>query len=96
MQLRGAAPTRIGSDNKANMQVAMRRGGASRARHLLRRYLVLMQRIQDGECKIVHIPDEENPAAFLTKFVPAAKLRRSLRYVTGAQALGKEVSKRRK
>ena len=90
------APTRIGTDNKANMQVAMRRGGASRARHLLRRYLVLMQRIQDGECRVVHIPDEENPADFLTKFVPAAKLRRSLRYVTGAQALGKEISKRRK
>jgi hypothetical protein len=74
----------------------MRRGGAARARHLLRRYIVLMQRIQDGECRIVHIPDPENPADFLTKFVPADKFRRSLRYVTGAQAKGRGVAKHRK
>jgi hypothetical protein len=89
-------PTQIGTDNKAHMQVAMRRGGAARARHLLRRYIVLMQRIQDGECRIVHIPDPENPADFLTKFVPADKFRRSLRYVTGAQAKGRGVAKHRK
>ena len=31
----------------------------------------------------MHVPDAENPADFLTKWVPAKKLRASLDYVTG-------------
>ena len=45
-----------------------------------------MQRIADGEVRLVHVPDDENPSDFLTKWVPAAKLRASLRYATGAAA----------
>ena len=79
------SPTRIGTDNKANMQAAMRRGGSNRCRHLLRRYFVLRQRIAAGECRVVHVPDAENPSDFLTKWLPAAKLRRSLAYVCGTK-----------
>ena len=75
---------RIASDNKAHMQVSMRRGGSNRSRHLLRRYIVLQQRIREGECYVVHVPDPENPSDFLTKWVSAEKLRRSLAYVTGS------------
>ena len=46
----------------------------------------LMQRIAEGEVRLVHVPDDENPSDFLTKWVPAAKLRASLRYATGAAA----------
>ena len=77
---------RIGTDNKANLQVASRTGTSRRSKHLLRRYYVLMQRIADGEVRLVHVPDEENPSDFLTKWVSAAKLRASLRYATGAAA----------
>jgi hypothetical protein len=81
-------PTRIGTDNLANMQVAMRRGAAGRSRHLLRRYYVLRQRIRDGECQVTHVPDAENPSDFLTKWVPADKLRKSLAYVCGMAPVG--------
>ena len=59
---------------------------------------MLQQRVAQGECKVVHVPDECNPADFLTKFVPAAKLSRSLAYVTGSSAAGikKTISKSRK
>ena len=79
-------PVVLGTDNKANQQVASRTGTSRRSKHLLRRYYVLMQRIADGEVRLVHVPDEENPSDFLTKWVPAAKLRASLRYATGAAA----------
>ena len=79
-------PVVLGTDNKANLQVASRTGTSRRSKHLLRRYYVLMQRIADGEVRLVHVPDDENPSDFLTKWVPAAKLRASLRYATGAAA----------
>ncbi|KAL1520790.1 hypothetical protein AB1Y20_022354 [Prymnesium parvum] len=73
-------PVNIGTDNASNRQVAMRQG-SSRSKHLLRRYFVLMQRIQAGEIKVVHVKDVANPADFLTKWVPAKKLRASVAYV---------------
>ena len=76
-------------DNLAHARVAMRRGAAARSRHLLRRYYVLRQRIERGACGVVHIPDAENPADFLTKWVPKAKLNRSLAYVTGSRGIAK-------
>ena len=82
-------PTVILSDNLAHARVAMRRGAAARSRHLLRRYYVLRQRIERGACGVVHIPDAENPADFLTKWVPKAKLNRSLAYVTGSRGITK-------
>ncbi|KAL1518486.1 hypothetical protein AB1Y20_002777 [Prymnesium parvum] len=68
------------------MQVAMRQGASNRSKHLLRRYWVLMQRVQAGEVRVVHVRDEANPADFLTKWVPAKKLRTSIAYVTGQAA----------
>ena len=75
-------PTRIYSDNDAHVKVAMKKGSSARSKHLLRRYYVLMQRVKNEEVTIVHVPDAENPADFLTKFVPAKKFRASMRYVT--------------
>ena len=48
--------------------------------HFLRRYGVLKQRIRSGEVNVQHIPDEQMPADFLTKWIPRAKLEQSLRY----------------
>ncbi|KAL1496336.1 hypothetical protein AB1Y20_016292 [Prymnesium parvum] len=79
-------PVTIGTDNVANRQVAMRQGAASRSKHLLRRYWVLMQRVQAGEVRVVHVRDEANPADFLTKWVSAKKLRASVAYVSGQSA----------
>ena len=42
-----------------------------------------MHREAQGIIAVQHVPDEHMPADFLTKWVPAAKLRRCLSYVTG-------------
>ena len=72
-------PAVLGTDNKSNMQICMRKGAANRAKHMLRRYYSLLQRVKAGDIKVLHIPGEQNPADFLTKFLPAAKLRASIR-----------------
>ena len=77
------APTQLSSDTHSNMQVATRRGNSSRSKHLLRRYYNLQQLIFAGELNMYHLPTDQNPADFLTKFVPAKKLQKSLRYCTG-------------
>ena len=83
---RAADPTLVCTDNKSNMQVAMRQGAANRSKHLLRRYYVLLQRIRQGAIAVRYLPDRENPSDFLTKWLPAPKLNRSLHYVIGATA----------
>ena len=50
------------------------------------RYWALKQRIQAGECTLVHVPDTEMPADFLTKWIPSPKLEQSIRYATNLRA----------
>ena len=57
-------------------------GTASRSRHFLRRYYAFLQRVKAGEVAIGHVPDSDNPADFLTKWLPAPKFNRSIEYVT--------------
>ena len=76
-------PTVILSDNASSVRVANSPKSAGRLRHALRRFAVLQRRIQEGEVQVKHVPDKDNAADFLTKWVPAAKLRRCLSYVTG-------------
>ena len=38
-----------------------------------------------GDCEIGHVYDGENPADFLTKFVPRDKMAASNEYVTNAR-----------
>ena len=81
-------PTRILTDNAANERVAMGKANAGNSRHFLRRYFGLMRRVAAGEAALVKVPDAENPADFLTKFVDLSKLRKSLDYATNARAAG--------
>ena len=75
-------PTFIGTDNLSNALVASDQGTASRSRHFLRRYYAFLQRVKAGEVAIGHVPDADNPADFLTKWLPAPKFNRSIEYVT--------------
>ena len=75
-----ARPTEILTDNLASEQVASGKAYSSRSRHFLRRYYALMQRIERGEAVMVKVSDEQNPADFLTKYVPMKKLRLSVDY----------------
>ena len=79
-------PTLITTDNLANYKVASGAASPSRSLHFLRRYFVLRQRIASGEVRLIHVPDESQPADFLTKFLRAPKLKVSLRYATDAGA----------
>ena len=73
-------PTMISTDNLANHKVGSGVGGPTRSKHFLRRYHSLKQRIRSGEVALVHVPDPQMPADFLTKWIPRAKLEHSLRY----------------
>ena len=45
----------------------------------------MQQRVKAGECNIYHLPTDENPADFLTKWVTKKKLKASVRYITGGK-----------
>ena len=46
---------------------------AARAKHFLRRYTVLQQRIRGQQCQVFKIDDPNMPADFLTKWMPQAR-----------------------
>ena len=57
-------------------------GSASRMRHCLRRYNVLMQRVRHKQVRIGFVPDPMNPSDYLTKFIDKRKVRQSDDYAT--------------
>lgn len=75
--------TFIGTDNLANAQVCNDEKSAGHCKHSLRRYSTIQERTRRGSIAIGHIPDAENPADFLTKWIPRKKLLESIGYVTG-------------
>ena len=77
-------PTFVGTDNKANALLASGRSLPSRSRHCLRRYQAFLERKDRGTVDIGHVRDEENPADFMTKYVPKAKYEASYKYATNA------------
>ena len=79
-----AGPTIITTDNSSNQSVASGVGCPTRSKHFLRRYHVLRQRIRSAEVELRHVPDEEMPADFLTKWIPRKKLDISVRYATNS------------
>ena len=75
-------PTLVMTDNKANALVGSG-AGTLRSRHAIRRWVTFLQRVQTGACILRFLPDEQNPADFLTKPVPAAKLETSKLWLQG-------------
>ena len=78
-------PTLLGSDNSANVTVLNGMGTPSRIKHAMRRYAITMHRVSEGEIKLCHIADVENPADFLTKWVVGRKFNDSIAYATGSR-----------
>ena len=70
------------TDNLSNAHVASATA-PGKARHHLRRYFALMQRVEDGYLEVRHVKDKENAADFLTKRVGKDKLTASLKWATG-------------
>ena len=61
-------------------------GAPQRARHALRRWHNLIRRLELGQVLLAKVDTDDMPADFLTKFVPTAKLERSIRRATNAGA----------
>ena len=79
-------PTLLLTDNLSNQRVCQDAQSAARSLYFLIRLACLHQRVSDGELRIAHIPDPQNPSDFLTKFVPTAKTNTSVQYASGQLA----------
>ena len=77
-------PTPILTDNLANCLVSRDATSAARAKHFLRRYTVLQQRISSAQVQVFKIDDPNMPGDFLTKWLPQLKLRDSVAYATNS------------
>ena len=78
------APGVSTTDSSANWHVATRHASANKARHALRRWRNLRERLEAREAKLVHLPGVTMPADFLTKKSDLKKINASVNYVTNA------------
>ena len=77
------APVLLLTDNLANQKVSQNAQSATRSRYFLIRSACLHRRIADGQVSVVYVPDPENPADYLTKFIGAEKTAASIAYSAG-------------
>ena len=77
-------PSWIGSDSQSSMQIAARKASAARARHILRRWHILTQRMRAGQVQLLKVDTDEMPADMLTKFLPKAKIDKSIIFITNS------------
>jgi hypothetical protein len=83
-------PTVIRSDNASSVRVANDPKAAGRLRHAMRRFAVVQEHVKQGVIRVEFIRDANNAADFLTKWVPAAKLKASIAYVSNEAAKPKK------
>ena len=85
----GAKPN-TGAGTKApqasSVRVANDPKSAGRLRHAMRRFAVLQERVKEGKVKVVFVPDAQNASDFMTKWVPASKLKASVAYTSNEAA----------
>ena len=86
MGILGDKPTVIRSDNASSVRVANDPKSAGRLRHAMRRFAVLQERVKEGKVKVVFVPDAQNASDFMTKWVPASKLKASVAYTSNEAA----------
>ena len=67
---------------EVNVLMSKNAASASKVKHAMRRYNVVMQRVRWGELKLEHVKDEHNYADWLTKAVGKEKVERSKRFAT--------------
>ena len=77
-------PAVITTDSTSNWQVATRHASANRARHALRRWKVLGDRIKAKDAKLVHIPGLSTPADIFTKKSDAKRVNIMLAFLMNA------------
>ena len=79
-----APPSWIGTDSQSSMMIAARKASAARARHILRRWHILTQRMRAGQVQLLKVDTDEMPADMFTKFLTKAKVEKSLKFITNS------------
>ena len=80
-------PTKIATDNRANLLVANDATSAKKAKFFLRQYHILQRRIDEGDIAVTKLPTNLMPADFLTKWLSGKKLKKSVEYATNSTIL---------
>ena len=80
-------PTVVFSDGLSSAQVTSLEGTATKMKHMLRHIHTVMARVLSGENLVRHVPGEEMPGDFLTKWVSGEKAKQSVAYLTNSRAL---------
>ena len=78
-------PPVLTTDSTSNWQIATRHTSANRARHALRRWRVLMERIKARELIFMSVPGLQQPADFMTKLTSGNGVNAWVAYVTNAR-----------
>jgi len=79
-------PTFVATDSLSHERVFNKLANANKSKAFLKQYIIMQQRAAAGICIVGHIPDEQMPADFLTKWIAKKKLLASLRYATNSAA----------
>jgi hypothetical protein len=79
-------PMLIASDNASNLRIATGHASVSNCKHALRRWAILVERVQRRLLRLAHVPDELNIVDFATKWVSEEKFDMSVDYLSGAAA----------
>lgn len=77
-------PSWVGTDSQSSMQIAARKASAARARHILRRWHILTQRMRAGHLQLLKVDTDEMPADMFTKFLAKAKVEKALKFITNS------------
>ena len=80
-------PTKIATDNLANLLVANDATSAKKAKFFLRQYHILQRRIDEGDIAVTKLPTNLMPADFLTKWLSGKKLKKSVEYAINSTIL---------
>ena len=78
-------PTFLCCDNSACVSASNGSAALGQSKHERCRFLVVQQAVRAGEVYVEHVNDEDNWSDFLTKFVAATKIQRSLRLLTNVK-----------
>jgi len=81
-----AQPPLLLSDNESNLRIASGQATVCNAKHALRRWAILVERVREREIRLGHVSDKANVVDFGTKWVEEAKLEMSLAHLTGSRA----------
>ena len=80
-----ATPPVLTTDSSSSWQIATRHTSANRARHALRRWRVLMERIRERELIFMTVPGLQQPADFMTKLTSGNTINVWVNYITNAR-----------